>query len=64
MSNVYFLPLADAGDAEISSAAAKLFEHIVAAENIPLSEYIPLKVHCGEAGNRTFIRLKLKPEIR
>ena len=56
MSNVYFIPLADAGDAEISSAAAKLLEHILEAENIPLSECIPLKVHCGEAGNRTFIR--------
>ena len=56
MSNVYFIPLADAGNAEISSAAAKLLEHILEAENIALSECIPLKVHCGEAGNRTFIR--------
>ena len=56
MSNVYFLPLADADNAEISASAAKLFEHIIKAENIALSEYIPLKVHCGEAGNRTFIR--------
>ena len=56
MSDVYFLPLADAEDAEISAAAAKLLEHILEAENIELSEYVPLKVHCGEAGNRTFIR--------
>ena len=56
MSNVYFLPLADAAGADISAAAAKLLKHILEAENIALSESIPLKVHCGEAGNRTFIR--------
>ena len=55
MANVYFIPLKKADHAEISSAAAKLFEHIVTAENIPLEKHIPLKVHCGEAGNKTFI---------
>lgn len=55
MSNVYFIPLADAGHAEISGAAAKLFNHILKEENITLAPEIPLKVHCGEMGNRTFI---------
>lgn len=56
MSNVYFIPLADdPAKEEISSAAGKLFEHIIEAENITLEKKIPLKVHCGEAGNRTFI---------
>ena len=55
MSNVYFLPLSDAGHAEISDAAAELLEHIITAENITFEECVPLKVHCGEAGNRTFI---------
>ena len=56
MSRVYFTPLADASSAEtVSRAAGKLFDRIVEAENIALEKEIPLKVHCGEAGNRTFI---------
>ena len=56
MSNVYFYPLADnPAKEEISAAAGKLFTHIIKAENITLEKKIPLKVHCGEAGNRTFI---------
>jgi len=56
MSKVYFTPLADAPSAEaVSRAAKKLFDRIVEEENIALEKEIPLKVHCGEAGNRTFI---------
>ncbi len=40
MSNVYFIPLADADNAEISSAAAKLFEHIVMGDLVALQEML------------------------
>ena len=55
MSNVYFHPLSDGSHADISEAAGKLLSHIVREEKIELAGAIPLKVHCGEAGNRTFI---------
>lgn len=56
MSKVYFIPLEDASEKTvISSAAAKLLDHIIKAEDITLEKHVPLKVHCGEAGNHTFI---------
>lgn len=53
MSKVYFIP-ADC-IASASAAARKVLEHIVEAENIELAAHIPLKLHFGEKGNRTYL---------
>lgn len=60
MSNVYFKSVsANASPEEISSAARIVLETLVDQEKISLAGYIPLKVHFGEKGNRTW----LKPEL-
>ncbi|OPJ57645.1 DUF362 domain-containing protein [Clostridium oryzae] len=43
---------------EISSAAVELLDKIVTEEKVPLESFIPLKVHFGEKGNKTFIQSK------
>ncbi|WP_275297761.1 DUF362 domain-containing protein [Clostridium sp. YIM B02551] len=43
---------------EISAAAGELLEKLVKEENIKLENFIPLKVHFGESGNKTFIESK------
>ena len=56
MANVYFKRLdADSGTETISSYAAEVLEKIVEAENINLEKKIPLKVHFGEKGNKTYV---------
>lgn len=56
MSNVYFIPMKQADEAALSEAAARLFEEVVAREEVELAGEIPLKVHFGEKGNDTFLR--------
>lgn len=53
MSNVYFIPT----DSKYQSTIAceKILKTIVEKENISLEEEIPLKVHFGEKGNKTYI---------
>ena len=53
MSKVYFCPLPEDSNAPetVAAFAAALLEHLVAAENLTLSEEIPLKVHFGEKGS-------------
>ncbi len=59
MPCVYFTRIGEGAEVSAVSAAARtLLETIVAKENIPLENHIPLKVHFGERGNSTF----LKPE--
>jgi len=59
MNNVYFIPV-DSYDKteEINRASKKLLEKLVEMEEINLESFIPLKVHFGEKGNKTFIESK------
>lgn len=58
-SKVYFIPTGeDACSHCYSAAAKKLLETILKEEDVTLNDFVPLKVHFGEKGNRTY----LKPE--
>lgn len=58
-SKVYFSPLGEnACEHCFSAGAEKLLKAILAEEKISLNDFVPLKVHFGEKGNRTW----LKPE--
>ncbi|WP_297421243.1 DUF362 domain-containing protein [Clostridium sp.] len=57
MSNVYFKAVDSYSKTEeISDAASELLKELVEKENISLESFIPLKVHFGEKGNKTFIK--------
>lgn len=59
MTKVFFKSINSYNDTEtISKAAAELLDKIVKTENIFLEKYVPLKVHFGEKGNKTFISSK------
>ena len=60
MAKVYFKALQDchASPEEISRAAREVLAALVEKEDLQLEKHIPLKVHFGEKGNRTY----LKPE--
>jgi uncharacterized Fe-S center protein len=56
MSNVYFKAIDSyTKTKEINEAASRLLQIIETEEKVALREYIPLKVHLGEKGNKTFI---------
>ncbi len=52
MSNVYFLP----AGGNISADARKLLDAVITRENVRLADHIPLKVHFGEKGNKTYLK--------
>ncbi len=52
MSNVYFIP---AGSC-VKEASVRLLKTILEKEQMELSERIPIKVHFGEKGNRTYLK--------
>lgn len=52
MSNVYFIP---AGSC-VKEASVRLLKTILEKEQVKLSERIPIKVHFGEKGNRTYLK--------
>jgi len=57
MANVYFIPIDTINDtAAVRQAAVDILDRMIAAENIALKKFVPLKVHFGEKGNTTFIR--------
>ncbi|MCT8977825.1 DUF362 domain-containing protein [Clostridium sp. CX1] len=57
MAKVYFKEIESySKTAEISKAAAELIRELVEREGISLEKFIPLKVHFGEKGNKTFIK--------
>ena len=60
-SKVYFTPVNGNpnNNGELGSIAKKLLQKIIKEENLSLEKEIPLKVHFGEKGNKTFI----KPEV-
>ncbi len=57
MNRVYFKATNSYEDREeIDGAGVALFKHLVEAEGLQLESFIPLKVHFGEKGNKTFIQ--------
>ncbi len=57
MAKVYFQPVgAHPTPQELSAAARELFDRFVAEEKIALEAEIPIKVHFGEKGNRTYLK--------
>jgi len=56
MNKVYFIKARENNTPEnISADAAILFQNFLERENVSLAEKLPLKVHFGEKGNKTFI---------
>lgn len=55
MSKVYFIPVVDGNVNRLSQVAKTLLETVIAEEEIALEKTIPMKVHFGEKGNKTFI---------
>jgi uncharacterized Fe-S center protein len=43
---------------EISEASKELIKQLVEDEKLTLENFIPLKVHFGEKGNKTYIESK------
>lgn len=59
MKKVFFKSIDSYMDTEnISKTAAYLLDRIIKEEQISLEKYVPLKVHFGEKGNKTFIEPK------
>ena len=59
MKNVYFKSIDSYSNTkEINQASFELIKELVERENIALEKFIPLKVHFGEKGNKTFIEPK------
>lgn len=59
MKKVYFKSINSYSKTEeISRAAQELLDKIVKDENMVLEKFIPLKVHFGEKGNKTYIESK------
>lgn len=52
MSNVYFIP---AGGC-VKEASVRLLQTVLDRENVELASRIPLKVHFGEKGNKTYLK--------
>ena len=56
MPNVYFKPIAAGTKSEtVSQIAAAILERMVRDESVSLESFVPLKVHFGEEGNRTYL---------
>lgn len=59
MTKVFFKDISSYSDTEsISKSAEMLLDRVIKEENITLEKYIPLKVHFGEKGNKTYIASK------
>lgn len=59
MAKVYFKAVDSYSKTEeINAAAASLLQVIEEKEHVELNKFIPLKVHLGEKGNKTFIEPK------
>ncbi|MDD3153675.1 MAG: DUF362 domain-containing protein [Victivallaceae bacterium] len=56
MSNVYFKALPDgASEQEISAAGKEVLRALIDQEHIATAKKIPVKLHFGEKGNRTYL---------
>lgn len=56
MSNVYFIPLTEYDETNLSLQLRRLLETVIDKEQVRLADEIPLKVHFGERGNTTYIK--------
>ncbi|MBU1201567.1 MAG: DUF362 domain-containing protein [Nanoarchaeota archaeon] len=56
MVKVYYTPINSENRKQMSLAAKKLLLKLIDEENIKLEKEVPLKVHFGEKGNKTFIK--------
>lgn len=64
MSKVYFKAVSEkAAPEEIRDAAGELFSQFISREKVSLGSAIPLKVHFGEKGNRTFLAPELYDRV-
>ena len=55
-TEVYFVRVKNSGDAgEIAAAAGKCLETLLEKSALPLAKTVPLKLHFGERGNRTYL---------
>ena len=55
-AEVYFVRVKNAGDAgEISAAAGKCLQTLLEKSGVALAAAVPLKLHFGERGNRTYL---------
>jgi len=57
MSSVYFLPVS--AETDLPSAARRLLEVFLEKENLSLPPRLPLKLHFGEKGNRTYLKQEI-----
>lgn len=59
MAKVYLKRVAAYADtAAVNRAAVVVLREVVADSGTPLEKFIPLKVHCGELGNKTYIEAR------
>jgi uncharacterized Fe-S center protein len=59
VKKVYYKPIDSYQKTEeINKAVVELLERLIQTEQWALESYIPLKVHCGEKGNQTYIEPK------
>ncbi|WP_196008184.1 DUF362 domain-containing protein [Clostridium tyrobutyricum] len=57
MPRVYFKPVKSHSGVEVVNGASReVLTKLIEEENISLEKFIPLKVHMGEKGNRTYIK--------
>jgi uncharacterized Fe-S center protein len=55
-ANVYFTPLGEAAETtDIQKISRILLETVIEREKVGLAAQIPLKVHCGEHKNLTYL---------
>jgi len=56
-ANVYFIPLSpETREAELSDAGRRILAALLEQEGVSLAPEVPLKVHFGEKGNRTYLK--------
>jgi uncharacterized Fe-S center protein len=55
-SNVYYQPMKSPTHEELGKAAKELLQEMLTEEKVALEKEIPLKVHFGEKGNKTYIK--------
>jgi len=63
MSKVYFIRNTGVDYDELGKDALKLFKKIISETEIQFEKEVPIKVHFGEKGNKTFIPAKCYEEV-
>lgn len=63
MSKVYFIKNSESDNNELGKDALKLLEKVVSETGHRFEKEVPIKVHFGEKGNKTFIPAKCYDEV-